>query len=245
MKNKLITYATGAYKLHQKKLHDFAKIHSLFDEQESFDDLWLKKTLFYEKNKWTFDNIQRGAGSYLWKAYLVLTELQKAKDGDAITYMDSTDLIKLEYLSDFKKIMLNELFTKQYCLVQTPWQTAAYTKYDCFYFMNCLESKYFLSKQIETGLVAFVKNDKTLKIAKEWFAYSLNPFIISDYKSMMGDDDTSFVDHRHDQSILTLLAIKHNMKPSNLLFNFIDYNTGDIPASHYDIHRTKITKYFE
>ena len=245
MKIKLITYATGEYKKYANRLHEFAKQNFLFDEYECFDETWLKQKLFYEKRKWIFDNVEKGAGNCLWKPYLILSELEKIKDGDAVVYMDSQDLIKYSNLQLFKKTLLTELSVKNYCLVQGPHPTISWTKYDCFYFMNCLEPKYFSSKQLEAGFIAFVKNNKTIHFVKEWLGYCLNDFVFLDCKSIMGLDDSSFKDHRNEQAVLTLLSLKYNMIPSNVMFHIIDYNVGESPSTHYNVTNKRIKTYFE
>lgn len=245
MKIKLITYATGDFKKHQYNLHEFAKKYSLFDDYQMFDDTWLKETLFYQKNKWIFDNVQKGAGNCLWKPYLILSELEKAEDDEAIVYMDSQDLVKISYVELFKKIILAELSIKKYCLVQGTQPTITWTKYDCFYFMNCLNEKYFSARQLEAGLIGFVKNDKTINFVKEWLGYCLNHFILLDCKSVMGSDHVTFKDHRNEQAVLTLLVLKHNMVPSDVIYNIIDYNVGETPLTHYNVTVKRIETYFE
>jgi hypothetical protein len=245
MKIKLITYATGEYKKYENRLHEFAKQNFLFNEYECFDDTWLKQKSFYEKNKWIFDNIKIGAGCWLWKPYLILCELEKIKDGDAVVYMDSQDLIKYNNLQLFKQILFSELSVKNYCLVQGPHPTISWTKYDCFYFMNCLEPKYFSSKQLEAGFIAFVKNNKTIHFVKEWLGYCMNHFVLLDYDSIMNTEHELFKRHRWDQAVLTLLSIKHNMLPSNFMFNLIDYNAGECHSTHHSVTNKIIKTYFE
>jgi hypothetical protein len=54
----------------------------------------------------------------------------------------------------------------------------------------------------------------------------LNPNIITDIENITGPNLHGFKDHRHDQSVLTNLAIKHNLNINRLLRNFITCNVN-------------------
>lgn len=245
MKTKLITYHTDEYKKYADRLHKFSSDNKLFDTQEMFDDLWLKTTDFYVKNKWIFDNIQKGAGNCLWKPYLILKELEAAEEGDAVVYMDSQDLVLLDQIENFKLVLQNHLTTQGYCLVQGPHPSALFTKFDCFYMMNCMDQKYTNSRQLEAGFIGFVKRFDTVRFVKEWLAYCLNPIVLLDCKSTLGNEIEQFIDHRNEQAILTLLSLKYNLNASFDLFNIIDFNVGQTPPSHYNNTKVRLNNYLD
>lgn len=241
MKIKLITYHTGEYEIFADILHKFASQYNIFDEQEKFSDTWLKQTEFYQRNKWIFDNVEKGAGNCLWKPYLILKQLEKIKEGDAIMYMDAQDLIDESEILTFKHILHTELSTTGYCLAQGGAIVKNWTKYDCLYFMDCLDEKYLNSRQLEAGTIAFIKNDKNLKFIKEWIGNCLNQFAFLDCSSIMGEELPGFNDHRNEQAILTLLALKKNMKTCPQINRTIRYNCGKMPQTHYAVTGKKIT----
>ena len=60
--------------------------------------------------------------------------------------------------------------------------------------------------------IIVVKKENTLNFANEWLKYSENPNIITDLTNTQGKDNyADFIDHRHDQSIFSLLCKKYNV----------------------------------
>ena len=57
----------------------------------------------------------------------------------------------------------------------------------------------------------WTKNTNNINLLNEWLRYCRDPRIITDDPNMCGRPNfIEFKDHRHDQSILTILSIKYN-----------------------------------
>jgi hypothetical protein len=56
------------------------------------------------------------------------------------------------------------------------------------------------------------KNDVNIEFLKEWQRYLRDPRIVTDENNMYGINFPEFKDHRHDQSVLTILCTKYNYK---------------------------------
>ena len=77
--------------------------------------------------------------------------------------------------------------------------------------MNLEEERFKNSNQISGTFIAIKKSDFSVKFVKEWLRYCCNLEIISPVEDKTNEDN-DFYSHREDQSILSLLVKKYNIK---------------------------------
>jgi hypothetical protein len=128
------------------------------------------------------------------------------------------------------KNKIHELIETQDIVISTSFFTQKdYTKRDCFHFMNCDEEKYWNAFQVEAGIVAFRNNNFTKNFVNEWLEFCKNKYIVSDLPNISEKPNfDSFIDHRHDQSILTNLCVKYNLPMSNSIRKYVGVSIEDI-----------------
>jgi hypothetical protein len=98
-----------------------------------------------------------------------------------------------------------------------------YTKRDCFILMDCDEDDYLKSNQLEVGFMVWKDCEQSRRIVNEWMSYCLDPRIIKNDPSTLGEEPDGFVSHRNDQSILTNLAIREGLTVAGPEYrNFIE-----------------------
>ena len=196
-----------------------------FDFIFAYTDKDIISTEFYKENKEIL-SLKRGAGYWLWKPYLILESLKKMNDGDVLLYLDSTDTL-LKGTKNFISRMILEGNDK---IISTSFFTQKdYTKRDCFVFMNCDSPEYWDALQVEAGIIAFQKNTENIKFLEEWLEFCKNKYIVTDYPNSSGFENfDGFIDHRHDQSILTNLCTKYNIKLVNKIRKYAGVNINDI-----------------
>ena len=220
MKIYLCNYANENFLNKQSELNEIERSVKEFDGVFSYNEDWLKETEFYKNNYFILSQ-QRGAGYWLWKPYIILESLKQIEYGDAIFYIDSGD----RYSSGIRQELINHLEYNNECLVPGGFINEMYTKMDCFYYMDCLDEKYFKSVQLEAGTVAFKKTEKSINLLNEWIYYCKDYKVLTDSNNECGMlNKINFIDHRHDQSILTNLAIKHGMSLNKNLRKYIINN---------------------
>ena len=96
---------------------------------------------------------------------------------------------------------------------ELPFLEKQYTKRDAFVLMECDSERYSNSNQILASFSLWKKSDFTLKFVNDWLQYAQNERIITDIKNDCGFPDfDEFIDHRHDQSIFSLLSKKYDLK---------------------------------
>ncbi len=195
---------------------------------KSFEFEELKSTEFYEANKAILSH-PTGIGYWLWKPYIILEAFKEIQEGDIVIYSDCgieitghlTPLINLCQEKTDILLFANSNFTNK-----------IWTKRDCFVLMNCDEDKYWNGIHCDASFCLFKKCERSLNLLNEWLYFGCNENIITDLPNISGKENfPEFIDHRRDQSILSLLAIKHGIE---------FYRTPTQFGNHYKIKEYRI-----
>ena len=181
----------------------------------------LLETDFYKQNKELLD-MPKGSGYWVWKPYLILEALKTMEPDDILVYLDSGDLIT----RSFRLFVQREMRTKDILLTTGGYPNYQYTKQDCFQIMGCIDEKYELSTQMEAGVILSKNTPETVKLVEEWLKWCLTPKAVDDGPYALKNDD-DFIEHRWDQSILSLLQVKYNLPHSNGIRTFVTCNAND------------------
>ena len=233
-----ISYSNAKYAKSLQSLTYSSSSVGKTDEYIPYTREWLETTDFYRKNKYILDK-PRGSGYWIWKPFIILTTLEQCKDADVVLYSDAgvtvlDDLTPLYNLADqYGKVIfqnaghINKLWTKR----------------DCYVIMNCDEPKYWNGLQVTATFSLWQKNPETIEFLKEYQRYLRDPRIVTDDPNMCGKPNfLEFRDHRHDQSVLSLMAIKYNVElfrdPSQWGNALKDQFTNSPYGQLFDHHRT-------
>ena len=222
-----INYANGRYLKAQEYCSQSAKAVG-FDEVISFSINDIDRD-FLEKNIKILSQ-PRGAGYWSWKPYFIKKTLDKMNDGDLLVYSDSgsyyqssiqplIDLIQKEE-TGVLSFELKGLLEKDY------------TKRDTFRLMGLDEPKYYESSQREATYIWLIKNDFTVSLINEFLEYAQNERIITDLPSQ-SENYNGFKDHRHDQSIWSLLCKKYDINTHRLMSHHGAHLVNDFPNDTY------------
>ena len=86
------------------------------------------------------------------------------------------------------------------------------TKKDCFVYMDCDEEDYHESKQLEAGFTFWKVCDEAKEILREWLEWCLDEKVGGDMTGFSNlKEDDNFKECRHDQSILTNMAVRDGL----------------------------------
>ena len=205
----LVNFATSEFRYSQCLLNLSAVRYGIH-KINSFDWDDILGTEFYAQNKYILDQ-KRGAGYWLWKPYFIIQILQKIPENSALLYLDSgTEIIKdllplFEICKESPKGIV--LFSNSGHLNKT------WTKRDCFLLTGCDSKEYWDGRQVSANFQLYKKNDQSIDFVREWLDLCKDPNILTDLENVYGKADfTDFVDHRHDQSVLSLLSIKYDIE---------------------------------
>ena len=151
---------------------------------------------------------RRGAGYWLWKPYILLDTMDNVDPGTTIVYSDAGQ----RYIADPAPVIaLAErqdvvLFHQDY--LQGDW-----TKRDCFVLLDADEPRFWEAPQLDASIQLYRAGAKSRSFLLEMRDAMRDARILCDGPNVCGLPNLDgFRDHRHDQSVLTILAIKHGIK---------------------------------
>ena len=210
MKKVLITFGDQKYYKSIELLSSSALSVGKVDEVIKYTKEELESTDFWKKNSFILSR-PRGAGYWIWKPYIILKTFDSLNNGDIVMYSDAA----VEVISDLTPIYdiaasgIND--GKVIFRLAGKHNNKTWTKRDCFVLMNCDEKKYWDAIQTVASYNIWVKNDKNIEFLKEYQRYLRDPRIVTDDINMCGMPNfIEFKDHRHDQSVLSLMTIREN-----------------------------------
>ncbi len=161
---------------------------------------------FYEENSKVL-NQSRGGGYWLWKPYFIAKTLSDLSDGDYLFYSDSgaVYLNSVDYLIEILESNSDEIMLFESPLIEKQWTNKHLIKY-----MGMENSAALEENQIIASYLLIKKSAKTVAFINEYFELCRKEELVTDLMTRKSEEA---FDHRHDQSILSLLAKQLGIKP--------------------------------
>jgi len=155
-------------------------------------------------------------GHYSWKPYIIMRELMNVDDGDVVWYMDADRRWRkgVDVLTQFVDLAKE----RGIVLVCYGDDNATWTQRATFVHMGMDEEKYWRAPHLNAGIQVFERSNLTLRFVQDWLMASLSYDVIANRKSKYKEFE-EFREHRHDQSILSILAAHYDIEP---------HKTGDV-----------------
>jgi hypothetical protein len=209
MKKILVTFGDQKYYGSMKMLEETAIAIGKVDNVFKYTQEWLRGTDFWTKNSYILER-PRGAGYWIWKPYIILHAMESIDYGDIVMYSDAA----VEVIDDLSPIfdIANE---KDIVVFKIPGGhlNRTWTKRDTFILLKCDEPKYWDDSMITATFSLWKKTDKNIEFLNEYLKYLRDPRIVTDDPNMCGlPNFLEFRDHRHDQSVLSLLTRRENFE---------------------------------
>jgi len=223
MKKYFITFGGGAQNYYHavNRLVKQVENLNLFDNINFFTDKDLKNDIYFWKKHSSFIiNNKRGYGYWLWKPYIIKKTMEKMTDGDVLLYLDcgcEIDIQKKQQLIDNIEIVKSDYIIG----TNTDQPEGKWNKMDLICKLNMLDDKYLNTLQRQAGALLFLTSDKTRELVNEWYKLASDYHNIDDSPSILKNPNY-FKEHRHDQSIYSLLTKKYNLYSSHNLLNSIN-----------------------
>jgi hypothetical protein len=219
----LVTLSNYLYKDSRQRLIDSAISHGI-DSVKSLDFEDVKKSDFYQKNENVLSN-EKYMGYWLWKPYIILDAIERLNDNDILIYIDAgVEIIdSLESIIEECRINSDIIVCGNANDLNNAW-----TKRDCFVLMGCDSERFWHASHCDASFLMFKKTPTSISFLQQWLGYGTNINIISDLPNVCGLPNLpEYVDHRYDQSILSILAEK---------FQLPLYRVASQFGNHYKSH---------
>jgi hypothetical protein len=202
-----INYANSLFKKKQKFNSFTAKYIGKVDKVISYSNSDIDSS-FYKLNEKVL-SVPRGNGLWLWKPYIIHKTLLNLNDGDYLIYTDSGTIYYRNVRGLIKQLegAKQELMVFDLSCIEVNW-----TKQAIFDYLQCNHEKYKFTNHRTATILVFKKTENAIKLVTEWLETASKYEIISDEIDIPSRESSFFIENRHDQSILSLLTKKYNIK---------------------------------
>ena len=150
---------------------------------------------------------KRGFGYWIWKYYLILDALERLPEGDHVLYLDAGIAAVADmgdWLADIQQ------YDAAFFRPDPPHLAGQWTKRDCFIQLRCDEQDYYEAPILSAGIQSYRVGDVARSFLTEIRDIMRNGHLLDDSPNQLGQDNLSgFVEHRHDQSVLSLLVQRY------------------------------------
>ena len=220
----LITFGAGGQHYYDaiERLKNQAFNLNLFDKIILYTDKdLLNDTEFWYQHSNFILNNSRGYGYWVWKSYIIKKTMESMKDGDILLYLDcgcEIDIRKKEQINKYFQIVKNDYIIGSRVCIEKDW-----TKMDLILKLDMLNEKYLSSSQHQAGCVLYFVCDQTRELVNNWYEIGSDYHNIDDSPSI-NKNLIGFREHRHDQSIFSLLTKKYNLFSNHSLTTCIEYS---------------------
>jgi hypothetical protein len=180
---------------------------------------------------------RRGGGYWLWKPAIILDALERSSDGTIVFYTDAgmhfiADPSPLLAQAEEHPIMLFEHafspLTEAPTFPQRNW-----TKRDCFVLLDADTPEHWNMQQVMSGVQVYKNSQRTRDFLRELLSASADARVLTDQPNVMGlPNHPGFQEHRHDQSVLTIIGQRHRLP------HFPDPTHYGLPAPRPEVHNS-------
>jgi hypothetical protein len=191
-----------------------AESFQMFDEIHAVNESHLDQH-FWDRHQGFVDRYySKGFGYWIWKSYITLKYMNEINDGDILCYCDVGCELNIEgkkRMNEYIDIVRNSdsgilsfsmpgLFEKAWCKMDLIHHLDCYEQMDC--------------DQMLGGVFFITKTTKNLDLITKWYETCCDYHFIDDSQSILPNHE-SFCEHRHDQSVFSLLRNKFGTETLN------------------------------
>ena len=223
-KKYLITFGAGSqnYINAGKRLIEQANNTNYFDKTFLFTDKELKDDkIFWKQHSEFIQKNRRGYGYWIWKPYIIKKTMKEMNDGDILLYSDCGNEIggkKKDLIPKFFEYVNKEKLIYTTTQIEKEWN-----KMDLLLYLGVNKDNILNSQQRQAGLVMFLVCKETKDLVNKWYSIACNYHMIDDSPSYT-PNLKYFKEHRHDQSIFSLLSKKLNFHSKKTLHDCVYYH---------------------
>lgn len=202
-----ITFGDGRskYRRAASRIAREAQLSGCFSQIHALSAKDLPADFLHRHGKFVREN-PKGFGYWLWKPYLLERHLKRSR-ADFILYCDAGNVLNLngqtaERFSEY--LVLSEL--QDFLLFEIDEIESEWCKRDTLLRLDP-SGEHWQTKARESGTLLMTRSQRAHEIVSEWLsiACEYSYHFIDDTPSTDGEHE-SFIDHRHDQSILSLIT---------------------------------------
>ncbi len=210
MKKYFLVYNDGTHNRFLDRLLESVRTHNkdfeiiVFDKEKIDND-------FRDKNARILIE-RRGGGYWLWKPYIINETMKRINDGDLLFYLDS----KYYFMENFTELYAKHIENKDILIWKNKpnepvWKMRNWCKMSVLEKFG-LRDRVFNEDLVDSwaGAIFLRKSDLSSRFINEWLQMCCVYEDITDERSNI-PNSKEFREHRHDQSLLSVLVYKYNI----------------------------------
>jgi hypothetical protein len=205
-----ITFGAGSKEIEEaaQRLGKQALHCGFFDEIEVFSESDLPDDVMNLFSPVRFDQI-RGFGYWAWKPYLINRKIDSLQDGDVLVYLDAGFEINPSGESRFT-YYLDFVARHDVLVFQVPHQYRLWVKPHSSLKIGAQD---YFRNQIHAGFIMLKVSDVSRRIISRWYelAFKDSGSALSDWVEEGQSLESGFIEHRHDQAVLSHIIISENL----------------------------------
>lgn len=198
----LVTFGCGKFEKSKWVLYNEAKETGWFDDIFAYGES--------DVTKYGRSLMGRGAGYWWWKPIVISFALNKIENDSILLYLDAGCRLNKNGYDRFNEYvgLCNQspgflgFGGKDFSLISSD---RTHTKRDLIKLLDCDHKIYLDSNQIGGGIFFIKKNSFSLKLIDDFINLCKIDHAINDEQSFH-KEYPEFIEHRHDQSVLSLLV---------------------------------------
>lgn len=184
---------------------------------------------FREDNKEVLEQ-RRGAGYWLWKPRIILDIYETMQPDDILVYADAGSFIINNPLPLLEAARQEDGGILLFGLCHHKMHT--FCKRDAFILAEADEIKYFDANQFLASFIIVRPTHFARTLLERWLQLCLDKRALTDIPNEMGQPNLPhFRDHRHDQALLSLVALKMGYTPHRDPSQWGECEAKDLPVT--------------
>ena len=189
---------------------------------------------FWSHHKEFIANNSRGYGYWLWKPFVIQQVMNTMQNGEVLFYCDADFILRKDrnFLEKLKKdVKNNKIITSS-----TGEKEKSWNKKDTINRVGVTINEEDM--QVQAGTLLIYVCDETRNLIDEWYSICCErDYHYIDDSASIEPNYVSFKEHRHDQSIFSLLLKKHNIPYDTSIMLTIKQNK--IPIQNIRVRGTR------
>lgn len=208
----LASFATAAYYETLDQLVKSARTQ--VDGYLCFRDVDLPPAFYHRNERHFADDL--GFGYWVWKPYVIGEALERVADGDIVLYCDAGNLVVDDLGPLFALCASSEhgvlLFdNRDHHPEGNAWRNSTWTKPEAFVLLDATTPEYFDGWLVNASYLLVQKRPSAVHFVADYLSTTENYDVVSEPQSVGADAHPEFVEHRYDQSVLSILATRHGI----------------------------------
>lgn len=197
----LVSYAKGEVHIRNQDALTISAVNKCVDFYKPYTEKHIESSYFRAHK--SILSQKRGAGYWLWKPYLILKTLKEIPENDIVFYVDSGTMIIKPIDS-----LVNHLSDNDIVVFKNHHKNKGYVKHTLLNMMNIANNKALNAYQLQASFILIKNTPHARKFIEKWLEWCENEDALTD-SAPTPAEYYNYVEHRHDQSILSLLYLQN------------------------------------